>query len=182
MLLSAKVTQKHFCQLRQQKCRPTKNGKPFFAGFAPCRGLFRPYGRGDFTPPYYRRFPAFCQDRNNAMSVISATLQSSRTQFQDCKILILCIVALLPFSVRHCPILSSSQYHVLFIRFARIPNSFFAFSSVRFDMPCSSATLKILLLCMEFFVSASSRSSRFACSILFALGAIPPNTSSAVIS
>ena len=62
-----------------------------------------------------------------------------------------CCAVALPF--RHCLILSSSQYHVLFIRFARTPNSFFAFSSVRFDMSCSSARLKISLLCMVLFVT-----------------------------
>lgn len=72
-----------------QKCNPQ-------AGFAPCRGLSVLRTVGGFSPPCCRRFPALSQQRNIAMSIIFATLQSSRTQFQDCKILIPCIVALLP--------------------------------------------------------------------------------------
>jgi len=108
-----------------------------------------------------------------------AIFKNAIPRLQNSNTLHCCAVAL---PVRHCLILSSSQYHVLFIRFAWIPNAFFAFSSVRFDMPCSSARLKISLLCMALFVSASSRIRCLACSILFAFGAMPPNTSSTVIS
>ena len=93
-----------------------------------------------------------------------AIFKSAIPRLQNSNTLHCCAVTL---PVRHCLILSSSQYHVLFIRFARKPNSLFAFSSVRFDMLCSSARLKISLLCMALFVSASSLSRHFACSILF---------------
>ena len=40
----------------------------------------------------------------------------------------------------------NSQYQELFIFLARIPSSLFAFSSVLFEIPCSSAISKISLL------------------------------------
>ena len=142
--------------------RPSDGGRLFAALLPPLSG---------FLPtPQHCNIYNFCN---------LAIFKNTIPRLQDSNTLHCCAVTL---PVRHCLILSSSQYHVLFIRFARTPNSFFAFSSVRFDMPCSSARPKISLLCMALFVSASSRSRRFAYSILFALGAIPPNTSSAVIS
>ena len=117
---------------------------------------------------------SFLQDRNNAMSISFATLQSSRPHF-----CILCIVAFFLYS---CFTLSSSQYQALLIFLARIPSSFFAFSSVRLEIPSSSARSKISLLKTAFCVSASSRNICFASSILFAFGAMPPSTSSTVIS
>jgi hypothetical protein len=96
LLLSAKVNAKALLT-----GKPIKN--------ATCKQVLRPAGGklsvgqhtvltdgGRLSPPYYRRFPALSQQRNIAMSIFFATLQSSRTQFQDCKILIPCIVALLP--------------------------------------------------------------------------------------
>lgn len=113
----------------------------------------------------------------------TATLQSLYN-LKPCKIYlrnfyIACNVAFLPYL---CFTASSSQYHELLIFFARMPNSFFAFSNVLFEMPCSSAISKTSLLCTILVVSANSRSICFACSSLFAFGAIPPSTSSAVIS
>ncbi|MDE5907718.1 MAG: hypothetical protein K2H52_03070, partial [Lachnospiraceae bacterium] len=62
------------------------NAKALSTGYALSKVPLRPAGG----------FPALSQQRNIAMSITFATLQSSRTQFQDCKILIPCIVALLP--------------------------------------------------------------------------------------
>ena len=63
----------------------------------------------------------------------------------------------------HCCVLiygftisSSFQYHDSPIRFPLIPNSFFAFSNVRFEIPFSSARLTISSLFTTLFVSANS--------------------------
>ena len=152
------------------------------SGFCALPGAFPSYRTGRLfaalIPPLSGFFPT-TQHCNVYNFCNLAIFKSAIPRLQNSNTLHCCAVAL---PVRHCLILSSSQYHVLFIRFARTPNPFFAFSRVRFDMPYSSARLKISLLCMVLFVSASSRSRRFACSILFAFGAMPPNTSSAVIS
>ena len=73
------------------------------------------------------------QYRRNVMSNTFATLQFTRPHCQDCKLFILCIVALFIYPAL---ILSSFQYHELFILFTRIPNSFLHFPvSVSYAMP-----------------------------------------------
>ena len=151
------------------------------SGFCALPGAFPSYRTGRLFAALIPPLPGFLptpQHCNVYNFCNLAIFKSAIPRLQNSNTLHCCAVTFL----RHCLILSSSQYHVLFIRFARTPNSFFAFSSVRFDIPCSSARLKISLLCMALFVSASSRSNRYACSLLFAFGAMPPNTSSAVMS
>ena len=135
--------------------------------FCALPGAFRPADGGRLfaalIPPLSGSLPT-AQHCNVYNFCNLAIFKNAIPRLQNSNTLHCCAVAL---PVRHCLILSSSQYHVLFIRFARTPNSFFAFSSIRFDMPCSSARPKISLLCMALFVSASSRSNRFACSNLF---------------
>ena len=121
------------------------------------------------------------QLRPHSLSAIRLYLLIFPGQITDCTIVRLDLLRQHTQSIRFWTSLSVS-YHVLFIHFVRTPNSFLAFSSVRFDISCLPARLKISLLCMALFVSGSSRSNRFTCYILFAFGATPPNTSSAIIS
>ena len=134
MLLSAKVTQKHFRHAPlYQNC------------LCALPGAFRPADGGRLFAALIPPLPSFlptAQHCNVYNFCNLAIFKSAIPRLQNSNTLHCCAVAL---PVRHCLILSSSQYHVLFIRFARTPNSFFAFSSVRFDMPCSSARLKTTL-------------------------------------
>ena len=117
--------------------------------FCALPGAFRPSDGGRLfaalIPPLFGFLPT-AQHCNVYNFCNLAIFKSAIPRLQNSNTLHCCAVAL---PVRHCLILSSSQYHVLFIRFARTPNSFFAFSSVRFDMPCSSARPKISLLWMH---------------------------------
>ena len=79
------------------------------------------------------------QVRNNAKSIYFATLQYLSPQ--NLYSLHCCV---LPFYSGFT--LSNSQYQELFIFFARMPSSLFAFSNVLFEIPCSSAISKISLL------------------------------------
>ena len=91
-----------FCE---SNAKALLTGKPIKN--ATCKQVLRPaggfpsFGRRRLYAAFLSPQSGFYQQRNIAMSIIFATLQSSRTQFQDCKILIPCIVALLP-----CPSLS----------------------------------------------------------------------------
>ena len=91
------------------------------AGFAPCRGLSVLRTVGGFSPPF--GFPPTAQHCNVYNFCNLAIFKSAIPRLQNSNTLHCCAVTFL----RHCLILSSSQYHVLFIRFARTPNSFFAF-------------------------------------------------------
>ena len=68
------------------------------------------------------------------------------------------------------------------ILFAGICNSRLALSMVRLEIPSSFASSIISVLETIFEVSANSQSNCLACSNLLTFGAIPPSTSSAVIS
>ena len=70
----------------------------------------------------------------------------------------------------------------LLILFAGICNSRLALSIVRLEIPSSFASSIISVLDTILEVSANSQSNCLACSILLPFGAIPPSTSSAVIS
>ena len=111
------------------------------------------------------------QDRNIARSIYFATLQSSRSQNSD--------------TLQCCDVnfyALKFQYQLLLQRSAFILSSFFAVSSVLFDIPSCAASSIISVLkifCVFVPVPLKTALPSQAC-LLF--GTIPPNTSSAVIS
>lgn len=136
-----------FVTFRESNAKALLTGKPIKN--ATCKQVLRPAG-GIAKLTLANTLRLFIRPFHPCESV-------SQASPQQCKVYIFCNLAifisakslqpaLLRSSFYSGLTLSNSQYQELFIFFARMPSSFFAFSSVLFEIPCSSAISKISLL------------------------------------